>query len=118
MWKKITDAGIVLCAAALAVYVAVEMTDLWKWPLFIFLMALSVFALNNLIDQFTPHEQEQKYGNTEGTDYGVRELILLDENEKPVKAWNLAGRVSLLIGRDNPQEPVGFGRMRVQRTDR
>ena len=28
MWKKITDAGIVLCAAALAVYVAVEMTDL------------------------------------------------------------------------------------------
>jgi pSer/pThr/pTyr-binding forkhead associated (FHA) protein len=59
-----------------------------------------------LIDQFTPHEQEQKYGNTEGTDYGVRELILLDENEKPVKAWNLAGRVSLLIGRDNPQEPV------------
>ncbi len=106
MWKKITDAGIVLCAAALAVYVAVEMTDLWKWPLFVFLMALSVFALNNLIDQFTPHEQERKYADTEGTDYGVRELILLDENEKPVKAWNLAGRVSLLIGRDNPKEPV------------
>lgn len=106
MWKKITDAGIVLCAAALAVYVAVEMTDLWKWPLFIFLMALSVFALNNLIDQFTPHERERKYGNINGTDFSVRELILLDEDEKPVKAWDLAGKVSLLIGRDNPDEPV------------
>lgn len=106
MWKKITDAGIVLCAAALAVYAAVEMTNVWRWPLFVFLMALSLIALNNLIDQFTPHEREEKYGNFEGTNHSVRELILLDENEKPVKAWDLAGKVSLLIGRDNPTEPV------------
>lgn len=106
MWKKITDAGIVLCAAALAVYAAVEITNVWRWPLFVFLMALALIALNNLIDQFTPHEREEKYGNMQETDRGVRELILLDENEKPVKAWDLAGKVSLLIGRDNPGEPV------------
>lgn len=106
MWKKITDAGIVLCASALAVYVAVEITEIWRWPVFVLLMALAIFALNNLIDQFTPHERERKYGNPEGTDFGVRELILLDEDEKPVKAWDLAGKVSLLIGRDNPYEPV------------
>lgn len=106
MWKKITDAGIVLCAAALAVYAAVEMTGEWRWPLFFALMALSLIALNNLIDQFTPREREEKYGNFEESDHSVRELILLDENEKPVKAWDLAGKVSLLIGRDNPTEPV------------
>ena len=61
MWKKITDAGIVLCAAALAVYVAVEMTDLWKWPLFIFLMALSVFALRSLIHLDLTYVQVDRY---------------------------------------------------------
>ena len=96
MWKKITDAGIVLCASALAVYVAVEITEIWRWPLFVLLMILAILALNNLIDQFTPHERERKYGNINGTDFSVRELILLDEDEK----------VSLLIGRDNPDEPV------------
>lgn len=106
MWKKITDAGIVLFAAAMAVYVAVEITEIWRWPAFGCFMLLALFALNNLIDQFTPHEREQKYGNIEGTDFRVRELILLDEDEKPVKAWDLAGKVSLLIGRDNPNEPV------------
>lgn len=106
MWKKITDAGIVLCAAALAVYVAVEVTERWRWPAFCCFMLLALFALNNLIDQFTPHEREKKYGNIAGTDFSVRELVLLDEDEKPVKAWDLAGKVSLLIGRDNPQEPV------------
>ncbi len=106
MWKKITDAGIVLCAAALAIYVAVKVIEIWRWPVFGCLMLLALFALNDLIDQFTPHEREVKYGNLEGTDFYVRELILLDEDEKPVKAWDLAGKVSLLIGRDNPNEPV------------
>lgn len=106
MWKKITDAGIVLCAAGIAVYVAVWVESGWRWPLFGVFMLAALVSLNDLIDQFTPHRREKKYGSMDGTDGHIRELILLDEDEKPIKAWDLAGKVSLLIGRDNPQEPV------------
>lgn len=107
MGKKITDAGIMLCLSALAVYIAVCQTPVWwKWPLFILVMAGAIAALNDLIDRLAPRSKEKKYGFGDEGDYGIRELILLDENEKPVKAWDLAGKVSLLIGRDNPEESV------------
>lgn len=104
MWKKITDAGIVLCATGLAIYVAVWLQNAWRWPLFVIFMLLAIAALNDFIDQFIRRTQEKKYGRTDNS--SIQELILLDENEKPIKAWDLAGKVSLLIGRDNPQEPV------------
>lgn len=106
MGKKITDMGIMLCSAALAVYVAVWMETALRWGLFALLMVVSIVALNDLIDCFAPRKREKKYGMAEDVDVAIRELILLDENEKPVKAWDLAGRVSMLIGRDNPKEPV------------
>lgn len=106
MGKKITDAGIIICAVSLAVYVAVWQVSVWRWPLFVLLMAAAIVALNDFIDQFTPHKKEKKYGIIDGMDDSIDELILLDENEKPVKSWDLAGKVSILIGRDNPQEPV------------
>lgn len=107
MGKKITDASIMFCLAALAVYIAVWQPAVWwKWPFFVLLLAGSIAALNNLIDQFAPHSKEKKYGMDNGPDYGIRELILLDENEKPVKSWDLTGKVSFLIGRDSLEEPV------------
>ena len=57
MGKKITDACIMLCMAALAVYVAVYQAPIWwKWLLFILLMAGAIAALNDLIDQFAPRK--------------------------------------------------------------
>lgn len=35
-----------------------------------------------------------------------RELILLDEQEKPVKSWSLSGKTSMIIGRKNKDEDV------------
>lgn len=106
MLKKITDAGIVLCATWLAIYVAVWLENVWRWLIFVIFMLIAIIALNDFIDQLIPHRREKKYGRVSGIDSSIRELILLDENEKPIKAWDLAGKVSLLIGRDNPQEPV------------
>ena len=40
---------------------------------------------------------------------GVREidrLILLDEQDKPVKSWDMAGRVSMVIGREGGEEEI------------
>ena len=106
MGKKIADAGIMFCATALAVYAAVWQTAAWRWLLFAAMMAIAIAALNDWIDQQKPQGKEPKYGARAGEDEEIRELILLYENEKPVKAWDLAGKVSLLIGRDNPEEPV------------
>lgn len=106
MGKKITDAGIVIFAIALAIYTGLWMESRWRWPLCVLFMAIATVALNNLINQFMPHRREKKYGENNRTGSSIQELILLDENEKPIKAWDLSGKVSLLIGRDNPQEQV------------
>ena len=42
----------------------------------------------------------------QGAEPVIRELVLLDENNKPVRSWNLAGRVSVIIGRAGKEEDV------------
>ncbi|HIS62125.1 MAG TPA: FHA domain-containing protein [Candidatus Scybalomonas excrementigallinarum] len=36
----------------------------------------------------------------------VRQLVLLDEAGRPIKTWDMAGRVSLVIGKKNKEENV------------
>ena len=36
----------------------------------------------------------------------IRRLLLLDEEERPIKTWEMAGKVALVIGKRNQQEPV------------
>lgn len=36
----------------------------------------------------------------------VQELLLLDEQNKPVRSWSMAGRISMVIGRRNDEEEV------------
>ena len=36
----------------------------------------------------------------------IERLILLDEQDKPVKSWDMAGRISLIIGREGGEEDV------------
>lgn len=36
----------------------------------------------------------------------IERLILLDEQDKPVKSWDMAGRVSIVIGREGGGEDV------------
>ena len=106
MGKKITDTGILVIATILAVIIAVTQTVWWRWPLFALLMLIAIVALNDLLNQSIPRSREKKYGNGEGQDEAIRELILLDEEEKPIKSWDLTGRISLLIGREHPEEQV------------
>ena len=42
----------------------------------------------------------------QGAEPVIRELVLLDESNKPIRSWNLAGRVSVIIGRANKEEDV------------
>lgn len=95
-----------LCAAVLAVYVAVWMESPGRWLLFVLLLVIAIAALNNLIDQFALKRKEIQYGISEDEGFQIRELILLDENEKPIKSWDLAGKISMLVGKNNGEEPV------------
>lgn len=42
----------------------------------------------------------------EASPFTVRELVLLDEGNKPLKSWSLTGRTSMIIGRKNQDEEV------------
>lgn len=45
---------------------------------------------------------EDYYGDSED----ITEILLLNEDDEPIKSWNLADCVSLIIGRDNPDTNV------------
>lgn len=40
------------------------------------------------------------------TGMGIERLILLDEQNKPVKSWDMTGRTAMLIGRSGGEEDV------------
>lgn len=42
---------------------------------------------------------------------GVHALALLDENDEEISEWNIAGKISLLIGRDTRKEDVDINLM-------
>lgn len=106
MEKKAGDIGIITCLIILMIYTQLELDKWWKWLIVIGLLLLSFVAFLDLIYQFKPGNREKKYGFAFEQDNRIRELILLDEDGKPIKSWDLSGRISLLIGRDNPDEPV------------
>ncbi len=106
MEKKAGDIGIIICLIILMLYTQLKLDAWWEWLIIIFLIILSLITLLDLIYQFKPNSREKKYGLPSGQDNRIRELILLDEDDKPIKSWDLTGRISLLIGRDNPEEPV------------
>lgn len=105
MGKKIADLGILFGSVALATYIAVWQKDAWKWPLFAVLTAFALLALNDFMSRLFSSKKKKRQETYE-RDSAVCELILLDENDKPVKSWDMSGKVSMVIGRDNPDEPV------------
>lgn len=41
----------------------------------------------------------------------IQELVLLDENDEEISGWNIAGKISILIGRDKHKEDVDINLM-------
>lgn len=41
----------------------------------------------------------------------IHELVLLDENDEEISDWNIAGKISILIGRDKHKENVDINLM-------
>lgn len=107
--KAVSDAVILLCSLILcfAAYLN-PWVSLWSA---VILAAAVLCAALAIVDLICQRKQIKKEGKEEMKKHGtgVREidrLILLDEQDKPVKSWDMAGRVSMVIGREGGEEEI------------
>ena len=109
--KRILDVLIILCGAAF-LYFALQEAETWKYaPMIVFVVAAGMMWV--LCDLFfqggreSLEKTEAVYDESEAFQTrGVQRLILLDEDGKPLKSWDLQGRTALIIGKSGQnQEP-------------
>lgn len=97
--KRTLDILIILCGAGLIFLSYIEIRE-WRFVPVVFLvillgMTVAVYDLFHL----SSREQAEENGPEPERMQTVKRLILLDEAGKPIKAWDLQGRSSLIIGK-------------------
>lgn len=104
--KIAADIIILICSSILLfrIYIA-NMDRKWFWTLLFLLLLLMVGAAADLVLQVRgKHTGDKK--SQPAIDSAVRQLILLDEQNKPVKSWDLSGKIAVVIGKKNQDEEV------------
>lgn len=109
--KIVADIVILLCSSILCGQIYFG-THVYKQFIFVFYLLVFVLflALVDLICQI--HRLKTQENTREKKEVlGLRAheigwLILLDEQDKPIKSWDIAGRVSLVIGRAGGEDDV------------
>lgn len=96
------DISILICAMFLIFGLLFQGNDGW-W-----IGGLVFIALAAAVDLQGRIRKKEARENLEGFPSVVeaRQLMLLDENEKPLKSWDLAGKTALIIGKKNEEEDV------------
>lgn len=69
----------------------------------IFFCLFFVLAISDRDKKGSPRRRRGKNRHSRG---GIHALVLLDEEDRAVTEWNIAGKTSLLIGRDTRREDV------------
>lgn len=104
--KIAADIIILLCSGILLLSVSIGNADKsWFW---IFLCVLLVIMIVAVID-LSVQVREKDAGYTDSPpadDIAIRQLILLDEQNKPIKSWDLSGKIAVVIGKRNAEEEV------------
>jgi len=98
------DITILICAIFLIIGLFSKGND-WLWIGVMFFAGLaSTVDLLGRIKEKEVREMEQ----SEGFPGEVRatQLMLLDEHDKPLKSWDLAGKTALIVGKKNEEEDV------------
>lgn len=101
-----------VCDAAIIVLAVLVLFGAWylgmgKAGLLLLAATALVCMIAAVADLF--HQRGQAHGGAEeapAPPMRVCELILLDEGDKPVKSWNIAGKTAVIIGRKNEEEEV------------
>lgn len=99
------DIAILICAAFLSLgFLSLKNGRMWIYAL---VAAAGLAAVIDLILQLTAKNAAAKKSPAEFLEAAkVRELMLLDEYDKPLKSWDLAGKTALIIGKKNEDEDV------------
>lgn len=99
--KQVFDILIVLCGICLVYYILKEIKSWRITPFFLLTVAAgTVWVLYDFL--FLQRRKEPEVFSYEPDavqTHGIQRLLLLDEDGKPIKSWDLQGRVSLIIGK-------------------
>lgn len=60
----------------------------------------------DLFRQISRKEKQEKKDNIIKNVEIIRQIVLLDEEERPIKTWDISGKVSLVIGKRNKEGDV------------
>lgn len=104
--KIAADIIILLCSGILLSSIYMGKADRrWFWPLLCFLLLLMVWAIMDLNSQ-VKQKRTGCQDRPPADDTAIRQLILLDEHNKPIKSWDLSGKIAVVIGKRNDEEEV------------
>lgn len=99
--KRILDILLLLCGPALAIgYIRNIGRYPWMPVLLMIILFSTLLALFDLV--FSSRRVESAFRPMEPEVYpcpGIQRLVLLDEQEKPIKSWDMQGRTALIIGK-------------------
>lgn len=104
--KTAADAAILLCGCMVLLFLKeMEWNRIWLGTAF-FLTAVCMTAAGvNLYFLYSGKTAETKTGE-ELVFMGIQQLILLDEQDKPIRSWNMVGKTAMVIGRMGREEEV------------
>lgn len=104
--EKTIDIVILLCSIILGIFIFYLPWN-QKWS-FIGLGLLLIFAVASGIDLYHLDKKIEKRETIKHpvSFTGIERLILLDEQEKPIKSWDMMGQTALVIGRTGKEIQV------------
>lgn len=99
--KQILDVLIMLCGI---VYIYCILKEIRAWRITpVFLLVVAVVLMWVMYDFYLLQSKEKPDSLLSVPEalpaHGLQRLILLDEQGKPVKSWDLQGKISLIIGK-------------------
>lgn len=112
-WIKIVTDTVILLSSLIFCCVAYFCQWIPSWPAAIPTVC-AMCGILAVADMFYQTEKQARQENAVSlkekngakTTEWIERLILLDEKDKPIKSWDMAGRLSLIIGREGGGEDV------------
>lgn len=104
--KISVDSIILLCSGILLVSVyRWDMDKKWIWVLMLMLFLVMIAAIGDLVVQIRGKKIVEESVRT-SNGLIIQQLILLDDQDRPVKSWELSGKIAVVIGKKNEDEEV------------
>lgn len=103
--KIAADILILLCSGILLLSMYIGNVDRrWFWTLMCILLFIMIGAAADLTAQIRKRAGTKH--SLPADDMTIRQLVLLDEQNKPIKSWGLSGKIAVIIGKKNEEEEV------------